>query len=174
MRKIICLLLCCFFALNLTAYSFDFVTPQEKVSCNSWEFRNCTLVINDEIGILTDDEEAKMVETLTPYCNEARFNVMIRTHNKILSPYRENEVEDMSSYFEENRDWTSVGWSSMGSSYSITYGGNSVGRACSGQSFDGALKSGDEYLGEKDYETALSLITGNVMDIIIHNWTLAD
>jgi hypothetical protein len=86
MKKWIALIISISLAMSLSACAElerDIRTLLKGAQTNheTYKFDNCTLVLCDRANIMTDEEEDKLIEVLTPYCESVHCNVLIMSTN---------------------------------------------------------------------------------------------
>lgn len=78
MKRVIILFLTLFLVSTTVACALS--SPEEApLPQGHYKFEHCTLIIQDEVDKLTDNEEAFIVKQLTPYCEKVDCDIMIRT-----------------------------------------------------------------------------------------------
>ena len=166
MKKLILLLSFC---LSLILTGCDFVWPEEKVSLNKWEYNTCSLIIDDSIGIMTDDEEAIIKDRLESYCKQAKYDVVFITCNESKNGTSTKTI-DYADKYGIRREYIVIKWNALRREQSCYVSGIYVAAAMECVNSNSILSSGDYDYKNKDYHKMLASIGENLMREINNNW----
>ena len=164
MKKIIAIILSC---LMLTACSSAEV--EQELPNGYYKYDNCTLIILDEINMLSDTEESTIVKQLSPYCEKLNCDVMLRIISVNEEPYLISSDNSAQYFPDDTQNSLTVTYNALEKTLKYKTKGDKMDDWLPRVDALNMLNAGDQHFKTRNYPRALGATLEYGLKIIIKN-----